>query len=211
MRWVRAESANEPALEDVANALQAGEIAIIPTDTVYGLAAFAHNTEALQKIFTAKGRNESKPLIVGVANLDQLQTVVSSFPESARKLAKEFWPGSLSLVLPKHESVPELGTAGGKTVAVRIPNNPITLAILEKTGPLVMTSANLSGNEELPLTAEAAVEQVGLHCSFVVDSGPALTNTASTVVDLTVEPPTVLREGAVPAKMIFEALANQRQ
>ena len=211
MRWVRAESANEPALEDVVTALKAGEIVIIPTDTVYGLAALAHSAEALQRVFIAKGRSENKPLIVGVANLDQLQTVVFSFPESAQKLAKEFWPGPLSLVLPKHDSIPEMVAAGGKTVAVRIPNNPIALAILEKTGPLVLTSANLSGNEELPNTAEAAVEQVGLQCSFVVDAGPSPTNIASTVVDLTAVPPTVLREGAIPAQRIFEALTDQRQ
>ncbi len=210
MRWVRVASPNDAELDNVVQSLCAGEIAIIPTDTVYGLAALAHKPQAVLKIFNAKGRHEGKPLIVGVANQKQLLTVVSSVPEDAEKLADKFWPGPISLILPKHESIPDLVTVGGKTVAVRIPNNPITLRLLENAGPLVMTSANLSGSE-LPLTAEVAVEQVGLHCFYVVDSGPALTNVASTIVDMTTEPPAVLREGAVPSAKVFDALKSQRQ
>ena len=187
--WVRPD-----AIVEVAEAIAGGEIAIVPTETVYGIASTL-DPGALLKVFRAKGRPDHKPLIVGVANAEMAQQIVSEWPERAEALAQRFWPGPLSLVLPKALNIPYLVTAGGSTVAVRSPKHEVTLRLIEIVGkPLVLTSANRSGGDP-PQSAAEAVAQVGMSVSYVLDDGPTTIGIASTVYDLAADK--VLREGAV--------------
>jgi L-threonylcarbamoyladenylate synthase len=156
MIWVRPSD-----IEEVANALRKGEIAIVPTETVYGVAATLSD-EALAKVFHAKGRSENKPLIVGVADSAMAKKLVSTWPLQAEELANRFWPGPLTLVLPKAAGIPDLVTAGGDTVAVRGPGDQTTLRLIKMvSAPLVLTSANRSGGS-LPRSATDAVAQIGI-------------------------------------------------
>jgi len=182
------------AIEEVAAAVSACEIAIVPTETVYGIAATL-DPDALLKVFHAKGRPDHKPLIVGVANADMARQLVSEWPDKADTLAERFWPGPLSLVLPKAANIPYLVTAGGSTVAVRAPKHDVTLRLIEFVGkPLVLTSANRSGGAP-PKSAAEAVAQFGMSVSYVLDDGPTTIGIESTVYDVASE--RVLRQGAV--------------
>nr|MBA3726973.1 threonylcarbamoyl-AMP synthase [Armatimonadota bacterium] len=172
MIWFRPTRADDPRLADVAAALLGGEIAIVPTETVYGLACVADDPKAIAKVFKAKGRAPDKPLIVAAADIDQSRALCSGWPKMAQVLARAFWPGPLTLVLPKAPAVPDLVTAGGGTVAVRVPDHPVLLRLIDMVGkPLIATSANKS-NQLSPLSAQEAVGQVGLACAYVVDCGP---------------------------------------
>ncbi|MEO7453253.1 MAG: L-threonylcarbamoyladenylate synthase [Fimbriimonadales bacterium] len=190
MKWVR-----ESAVEEVAAAIKVGAIAIVPTETVYGIASTLDD-DALAKVFRAKGRPEGKPLIVGVSGAEMAGTVCAEWPAEAQALAERFWPGPLSLVLPKAEGIPLTVTAGGSTVAVRAPGLPITMRLIELVGePIVLTSANVSSNVS-PLTAAEAVAQIGLSVAYVLDSGRSPIGIESTVYEVSTR--TVLRHGAIP-------------
>lgn len=205
LRWFRPESESDSRLESVAGALKNGELAILPTETVYGLACLALETDSVKRLIAAKKRPPDRPFILAVANVDAAKQLTSRWPESAQILARKFWPGPLTLVLPKAEIVPSIATAGGPNVAVRIPNSAAVLRILQYVEqPLVLTSANISSNPP-PATAEAAVAQVGMACAYVVDAGMPLRGVESTVLDLT-GPPRVLRQGAVSQAEIHSAL-----
>ena len=194
MIWVRS-----GAVEEVANAIRNGEIAIVPTETVYGLASTLE-PDALLKIFRAKGRPEYKPLIVGVSNAEMAKQLVAEWPERAQQLAERFWPGPLSLVLSKAPNLPYLVTAGGDTVAVRAPGNELTLRLIQLVGmPLVLTSANVSGGAS-PKSASEAVAQLGMAVRYVVDDGPTTFGIESTVYDVLGEK--LIRAGAIRAEEI---------
>ncbi|MCH8275676.1 MAG: threonylcarbamoyl-AMP synthase [Armatimonadetes bacterium] len=202
MKWFRPEGPDDSRLQEVAEALRSGKIVVLPTDTVYGLAADAFNSDAVLKVFRAKGRPPEKPLALLVADGDQARQAVAHWPPEAESLAKAFWPGPLTLVLPKSESVPLVVTAGLPKVGVREPGEAVTVALIRRVGsPLAATSANRSGRPP-PLRAEDAVAQLGTSPAFVVDCGPCPVGVVSTVLDLTVSPPCILRPGAVSAAEI---------
>jgi len=195
--WFRATGADDQRLADVARALLDGVIAIVPTETVYGLACVADDPKAIAKVFMAKGRIAEKPLIVAAKDSAQARTLCSDWPEMAEKLARAFWPGPLTLVLPKAPAVLDLVTAGGKTVAVRVPDHPVLLRLIDMAGkPLVATSANVSGQAP-PRDAEDAVRQVGLACAYVVDCGPTSVGNESTIVQVDGASMSILRQGAI--------------
>lgn len=205
MIWQRISDENDPRLADVAAALKSGELAVVPTETVYGLASTL-DPDALLKVFYAKGRPEYKPLIIGVDGAEMARTVAANWPPEAQRLAEAFWPGPLSLVLPKREGMPLLVTAGGETVAVRTPQHPVAFKLIRLVGqPLVLTSANRTG-AEAPTTAAEAVAQLGLHPEFVVDSGPSRLGVASTVYDVSTRE--VLRQGALSEAALQSALRD---
>lgn len=180
---------------------------IFPTETVYGLAADALSEAAVRRVFEAKGRMEGHPLPVQVAGIEQLAGVVARVPASAAILARRFWPGPLTLVLEKAKSLSELVTAGTGKVGVRVPDHPVALALLrELETPIVASSANLTG-EPPARNAEDAIRQLGGSVAVVLDSGESEIGVASTVVDVTVDPPVILRHGAISDQRIFEALA----
>jgi L-threonylcarbamoyladenylate synthase len=183
------------ALRRAAAALKRGEPVAFPTETVYGLGANALDPEAVRRIFEAKGRPDDNPLIVHVTGLPMARKLVREIPPEARALAARFWPGPLTIVLPKRRSVPDIVTAGLSTVAVRVPDHPVALALIEAAGvPIAAPSANRSGRPSPTRAAHVAADFPGL---LVLDGGPARHGLESTVVALG-DPPRILRLGAIP-------------
>lgn len=188
------------APESIAEAgrlIAAGELVIIPTETVYGLACDAMNEAAVQEVFKAKGRPLNNPLIVHIAELEQLNLVAEDTPMDALQLARRFWPGPLTLVLKKSLRIPSITTAGLATVAVRMPDHPVALAIIRAAGtPVAAPSANLF--TELSPTRVSHLNADLLHSvALVVDGGSCAVGIESTVIDLTRNPFALLRRGAI--------------
>jgi L-threonylcarbamoyladenylate synthase len=190
-------SSFEAAARRAAELLRAGEVVAVPTETVYGLAANAFDPEAVQRVFEVKGRPAHNPIILHVASLDLARKCVREWPANADKLAQAFWPGPLTLVLPKSKDVPGIVTAGGDTVGIRWPSHPFIQALIRSCGfPLAAPSANLS-NRLSPTSANHVREQLGGKIRLIVDGGPSHVGIESTVVDVSVAPPRVLRPGMI--------------
>jgi len=184
--------------------LQKGGVIAFPTDTVYGLGADAFNSLAVERIYEVKNRPKHQQLPLLIADIKQLATLASPIPEIARFLAKRFWPGGLTLVLHKADSV-AVYLAPGPTIAVRIPNHPVCLTLIQHLGdPIIGTSANISGQSSA-LTAEEVEQQLGGKIDFVINGGKCPGGKESTIVDATCEPPIILRQGIIPAVEIDEA------
>lgn len=197
-----------PTTENVAlagAALRRGELVGMPTETVYGLAASLWNPEALRRTFAAKGRPADNPLIVHVAHLEQLDEVVAVWSEDARRLAERFWPGPLTMVLPKRDAVPSEATGGLDTVAVRVPAHPVALRLIDAAGtPLTAPSANPFMGLSPTRAEHVAVQDVAM----VLDGGPCAVGIESTVVDLSGPAARLLRPGGVPRAQIEAALGT---
>jgi L-threonylcarbamoyladenylate synthase len=184
-----------------AKVLLRGELAVIPTETVYGLACLADDERAIAKVYAAKGRPSDNPLIVHVASLADAMKIVAAFPSGARALAEEFWPGPLTLVLPKRPIIPDLATAGLPTVAIRIPAHPLTLELLRLVGrPLAAPSANRFMGLS-PTRVEDLDPLILDQVSAVLDGGPTTVGIESTVVAFGIRP-TILRPGGVTRAQI---------
>jgi len=182
--------------------LRQGGIVAYPTDTVYGLGASMGIPRAVERVFAAKRRPQDMALPLLVADAAQIAGLTSHVPPVARRLIDSFMPGALTLVLPASRTVPDIVTSGGSTVAVRIPDHLIPLALIKGIGsPLVGTSANLSGDPS-PLTAAEVRSQFGEEIDAVIDNGAPCGGTESTIVDVTGETPVLLREGAVFAEAL---------
>ncbi|NWF77042.1 MAG: threonylcarbamoyl-AMP synthase [Chloroflexi bacterium] len=184
--------------------LQKGGVIAFPTDTVYGLGADAFNSTAVERIYEIKNRPRHQGLPLLITDVEQLTALAKSIPEIAWFLAKRFWPGGLTLVLPKTDSLPTY-LAPGPTIAVRIPNHPICLALIKGLGkPVTGTSANISGQPPA-LTAEEVRQQLGRKIDFIINGGKCPGGKESTIVDVTRESPTILRQGIIPAHEIDNA------
>jgi L-threonylcarbamoyladenylate synthase len=187
------------AVERAAELLCVGEVVALPTETVYGLAANALDEKAIAKIFQIKGRPANNPIIVHVAGNEMAESCVKNWPSGADKLAKAFWPGPLTLVLPRAEKIPKVVTAGGETVGVRWPGHPFIQAVIRKCNfPLAAPSANLSARVS-PTNAGHVRRQLGGKIPLIVDGGQSQVGIESTVLDLTVSPPRILRPGMIHA------------
>lgn len=198
----------EESLKQAAEILKDGGLVAIPTETVYGLGASAFSDEAVKKIFAAKGRPQDNPLIVHVSDLKQLNGIVRDFPESAKKLCEKFWPGPLTLVLPKGEKVCDSVSAGLDTVAVRMPKNETTLEIISRSGlPLAAPSANLSGSPS-PTKATHVVADLDGKIDAILMGEDCSVGVESTVVTLAAKPPRLLRPGAVTVEQLKEFLPD---
>jgi len=185
------------AVTRAAELLRRGEVAALPTETVYGLAANALDEKAVAKIYEIKGRPAHNPIIVHVASVAMARRCVTGWPASAEQLATSFWPGPLTMVLPKAKEISDLVTAGGSTVGVRWPSHPFIQAVIRECGfPLAAPSANLS-NQISPTNAEHVRKQLGGKLRLIVDGGQSQVGIESTVLDLTTEPPAVLRPGMI--------------
>ncbi len=204
-----------PALFDTAVAraaelLRAGELVALPTETVYGLAANALDARAVARIFEVKGRPAHNPVIVHVAGVAMARRCVADWPLLAEQLAKAWWPGPLTLVLPRSRAIPDIVAAGGTTVAVRWPSHPLTQAVIRACDfPLAAPSANLSGRLS-PTTAQHVLNRLGDKIHAIVDGGPSQVGLESTVLDLTVAPARVLRPGMLSAESL-NAVVGERQ
>ncbi|MEY9211101.1 threonylcarbamoyl-AMP synthase [Thermobifida halotolerans] len=190
---------SEEALERAARVLRGGGLVAFPTETVYGLGADAANPSAVARIFAAKGRPADHPLIVHVASAATARDWAASFPESARALADAFWPGPLTMVLPRSERVPDAVTGGRPTVGLRVPDQPVARALLERFGGGVAApSANRFGRVS-PTTAAHVAADLGERVDLVVDGGPCAVGVESTIVEIDGDRLAVLRTGAVTA------------
>jgi L-threonylcarbamoyladenylate synthase len=185
------------AIDGAARLLVAGGLVVFPTDTVYGVGACALDARAVERLYAAKKRPRDRAIPVLLASAADLALVARKIPPTAHRLADVFWPGALTLVLPRHPTLPAVLTAGGDSVAVRVPDHPAARALIGALGaPLAATSANLSGRAN-PVTAQEAEGQLGESVDLILDGGPCPGGIPSTLLDLTCDPPRVLRSGPV--------------
>jgi L-threonylcarbamoyladenylate synthase len=192
----------QKAVHRAAELLRAGEVVALPTETVYGLAANALEANAVAKIFQIKGRPANNPIIVHVADVEMAKHCVTDWPELADKLAQSFWPGPLTMVLPRAKEIPAIVTAGGETVGIRWPSHPFIQAVIRECGfPLAAPSANLS-NQVSPTNAEHVRVQLAGKISLIVEGGQSQVGIESTVLDLSVSPPQILRPGMIHAESL---------
>lgn len=195
-------------IQYAANLLRRGEVVAFPTETVYGLGADAFNAQAIERVYELKGRPRHNPLIVHVSGPEMARRVVREWSDAAAALSRRFWPGPLSILVPRSRELPEIVTAGSDLVAVRCPNHPVTLALLfELNRPLVGPSANLSGHVS-PTDAQHVREAFADRGVQVLDGGACEAGIESTVVDVTSDPPRVLRPGIISAAQIAEVLGR---
>jgi len=193
------------ALSHAVDVLQHGGMVAFPTDTVYGLASIPFKGEYVERLFAAKGRNSSHAISVLIGDLSDLKRIVSEFGECATHLAQRFWPGPLTLIVPKHPSLPtELSQDA--TVGVRMPDHPVALALLRKIGPLAVTSANLSGQDNTN-SADEVLKQLNGRINLILDGGRSPGGVPSTVVDCTTPSLTILREGPISLDAVKTTLA----
>ena len=199
---------DDEAFHDAANALREGKLVAFPTETVYGLGANALNTEAVEKIYEAKGRPSDNPLIVHIADVSKLNELVAEIPEAAELLIKAFWPGPLTMVFKKSNLVPDIITAGLDTVAVRMPDSSVAQKLIREAGvPVAAPSANLSGRPS-PTTHRHVVEDLYGRIEYIIDGGPCQVGVESTVLDVTTDIPIILRPGGITLEMLEKVLGK---
>ena len=198
----------EKQIKKAISILKKGGVVAYPTDTVYGLGACMTDTAAVDRIFQVKGRPKGMALPVLLADKVQMESIVTSVPLSALRLADEFFPGALTIILPKSDIVPDIITGGGRTVAFRIPDHPVPLALIKGLGkPIVGTSANLSGQPSA-LTAAEVQAQIGDKIDMVIDGGRCPGGIESTVIDLSGKKPVVRRQGAISIEKLRKILPD---
>ncbi|MFN7978848.1 MAG: L-threonylcarbamoyladenylate synthase [Vicinamibacterales bacterium] len=209
---VRVDPASPDAvvIDDAAARLRAGQLVVLPTETVYGLGAHALDAVAAAGIFVAKGRPRTDPLIVHLASAGDLARVAATVPASAAALAARFWPGPLTLLVPRHPDVPAIVTAGRDTVAVRVPAHPVAHALLASAGvPVAAPSANRFSRPS-PTTAAHVLADLDGAVDLILDTGPTDIGVESTIVDCTVSPPVVRRAGGVPIEALRAVVPGVR-
>lgn len=195
-------------LDNAASTLAAGGLVAFPTETVYGLGANALDEAAVANIFKAKGRPQDNPLIVHIAQKEDIKKLVKSVPDTAEKILDNLTPGPITIILEKSDIIPDVVTAGGKTVAVRIPESEIARELIKKAGvPVAAPSANTSGKPS-PTKAEHVLQDLADKVEYIIDGGSCRVGLESTVIDLTVAPPTILRPGGVTHETLCELLGE---
>jgi len=180
--------------------LEEGGLVAIPTETVYGLAGNAYSADIVINIFKVKNRPSFDPLITHTDGLEKIKKYVQNIPELACQLANAFWPGPLTMILPRHPSLPDV-LAPLPTIGVRIPDHPVALALLKAAGPLAVTSANISGADNT-MTARQVMKQLKGRIHLIIDGGRTPGGVPSTVIDCTTLEPKILREGPISLKQI---------
>lgn len=202
---------DEALIEEAGRIIREGGLVAFPTETVYGLGGDALNPASSKKIYEAKGRPSDNPLIVHIARMEDLPALVRKVPETAKRLAAAFWPGPLTMIMEKSETVPGETTGGLATVAVRMPSHPIALTFIEAAGGYVAApSANRSGRPS-PTVADYVVEDLDGRIEMILDGGDVELGLESTIVDLTVEPPVILRPGFVTEEELVGVLGQVEQ
>jgi L-threonylcarbamoyladenylate synthase len=198
----------EKQVKEAAAILKNGGVVAYPTDTVYGLGACMTDINAVDRIFQVKGRPKGMALPVLLADLKQIEEIVINFTPAAKRLAEEFFPGALTIILLKSANVPDIIAGGGKTIAFRIPNHPVPLALVKELGkPIVGTSANLSSQPSAH-TADEVRKQIGDKIDMVIDGGKCPGGIESTVIDLSGEKPVIRRQGAIPIEKLRKILPD---
>ncbi len=206
---IELDNINEKQMQEAGDLIAAGELVAFPTETVYGLGGDALHPEAAKKIYAAKGRPSDNPLIVHIAEVSDLERVAKEVPDQARKLADAFWPGPLTMIVWKNDNVPYATTGGLDTVAVRMPNHPVALELIRRSGKLIAApSANTSGRPS-PTEGSHVMEDLDGRIAMVLDSGLVGIGIESTIIDLTEEVPMVLRPGYITPEMLSEVLGEE--
>ena len=196
-------------IDEAAEILRQGGLVAFPTETVYGLGGNGLNPEAARKIYAAKGRPSDNPLILHVAKIEEVLPLVDSIPEKARLLMESFWPGPLTLIMKKSPLVPLESTGGLQTVAIRCPDNALTLSLIEKAGiPVAGPSANLSGHPS-PTEAAHVYHDLAGRIEGILDDGAVGIGVESTILDMSTDCPTLLRPGAITLKDLEEVLSEK--
>ena len=204
------ENLDMDAIKKAGDILKAGGLVAFPTETVYGLGGNALDPQASMKIYAAKGRPSDNPLIVHIAELEQLEKITTEIPEGARILAEKYWPGPLTMILPKADIVPRETTGGLDSVAVRFPSDRVAQELIKAGGGFVAApSANTSGRPS-PTMAEHVEEDLGDAIDMIIDGGQVGIGLESTIVDFTEEIPVVLRPGYISLEMLQETLGDVR-
>jgi L-threonylcarbamoyladenylate synthase len=194
-------SAYDPGLISLTvDILNSGGLVVLPTDTVYGLGAMVFDDTAVRSIYSVKGRSNEKAIPILIGDLSDLERIALRISPMAKVLADYFWPGPLTLVVPKNPTLPD-AVSSLPTVGVRIPNHPVTRKILGASGPLAVTSANLSGRDD-PCSAQEVLDQLDGLIHLIIDAGPVGEGSASTVVDCIGSEPIILREGPISLEQI---------
>lgn len=205
---MKAENLDSAALKKGGEILKRGGLVAFPTETVYGLGGNALDPEAAKKIYAAKGRPSDNPLIVHIADMERLSEITAKIPQKANILAETYWPGPLTIILPKAACVPAETTGGLESVAVRLPADPIAQALIREAGGFVAApSANTSGRPS-PTTAQHVIEDLGDAVELIIDGGRVGIGLESTIVDFTEEIPLVLRPGAISLEMLQEIIGE---
>ncbi|OGO64402.1 MAG: threonylcarbamoyl-AMP synthase [Chloroflexi bacterium RBG_19FT_COMBO_50_10] len=192
------------AIPHAVDVLQHGGMVAFPTDTVYGLAALPFKGEFVEGLFSAKGRNNTRAIAILIGDYPDLKRVVDLFDENSLRLAHRFWPGPLTLVVPKMNALPDELSQDG-TIGVRMPDHPVALALLRKAGPLAVTSANISGQDNAN-TADEVSRQLNGRVHLILDGGKTSGGVPSTVVDCISSPLIILRQGPITLEAINKAL-----
>lgn len=200
-------TADQPnALKQAVEELKQGRLVAFPTDTVYGVGCLAFDAAAVERLYAVKQRSHNKPIPILVTGPEQLPLLAREITPLAQRLIERFWPGALTLILKRRPELPDAICAGGDTIAVRMPEHVLTLALIQEVGsPLATTSANRSGHQS-PLDAQQVFINLNGRIELILDAGPCPGGIDSTVVDATGTEIRVLRETAIPARMIREAL-----
>lgn len=197
-------------IQEAGRILKEGGLVAFPTETVYGLGADALNPEASKKIYAAKGRPSDNPLIVHISNMEALERITTDIPEKAKQMAERFWPGPLTMIFSKSPQVPLETTGGLETVAVRMPNHPIALALIDAGGGYIAApSANTSGKPSPTLAEHVALDMDG-RIPLILDGGAVGIGIESTIVDFSSEVPMILRPGYITPEMIREVIGEVR-
>ena len=191
----------QEGLDEAVSLIKNGELVVFPTETVYGLGANAYDGEAVRKIFEAKGRPQDNPLIVHIASVRDAEKVARDIPDVYYALAERFMPGALTVVLPKSDLIPDVVTAGGNTVAVRMPDNAVARELISRSFPIAAPSANRSKHVS-PTSAAHVYDDLNGRVPLILDGGDCEVGIESTVLDLTSGSPVILRPGAVTAEML---------
>lgn len=193
-------------LEECTRVLKQGGLIIFPTDTFYGLGAMVNHSSAVDRIYDLKGRDRSNPLSVVVFNVEMAMSLVTGASPEARCLMDEFWPGPLTLMLPARSDYSSFAVSKEGRIGIRIPDHPLTLTLLQHCGfPITATSANKTGGEN-PVTAGEAADSLEAEVDLILDAGPVPGGLESTIVDTTLNPPRLIREGKIPFSLVMDRL-----
>ncbi len=198
-------SDNPVALQHALDVLSNGGLVVFPTDTVYGLAALPTKAEYVERLYVVKGRESTRAIAILLSSSTELENISILPSDKALKLANRFWPGPLTLIVPRHPDLPDV-LSPNQTIGVRVPDHDIALELLRMTGPLGVTSANISGRENTN-SAEEVMEQLDGRVHLVIDGGKSPGGVPSTVVDCTTSEPVILRPGPIRIKEITKAIA----
>lgn len=208
IKKLKREKLNKTTIRQAGSILRKGGLVAFPTETVYGLGADALNEKAAEKIYAAKGRPSDNPLIIHIADMENLEKIVDIVPEKAVIVAEKYWPGPITMIFEKSDIVPYGTTGGLDTVAVRMPSDEIAKAVISAGGGFIAApSANTSGRPS-PTTAEHVIEDLSGKVDMILDGGKVDIGVESTILDMTVKPPMILRPGAITKEMLTELIGE---